>query len=121
MSRNVELRIDHGVSIELNFTCQTPHRMYYKVWTRPGPKSPWKLDGDGFIHDSTPDHRAIGVLPAGGQIAYYLGAWGRRRSKWRAYVTFSQAGKLVKDGLLEEPGTTDKDGFDATETEVSLP
>jgi len=120
MSRKLELTIDRNTLIDVNFTCNTPHRMYYKIWSRPATTAKWQLETDGSTADTTPDHVTLGPFPAGAQLAYYLGLWGKKKSKWRAFVTLAQGGKVVKDGLLEEKGTTEGAGFDATQTQMTF-
>ena len=111
--------VDPSREVQVNVVNQSPHVVAYRVWVkRPG--TDWVDVGEGQTADDKADFYTISKCPKGTLLDYWFGIGGNPLTAWSALLTLSQDAKIVTGGLCGEDGTTDVDGVDVRETEVTF-
>ena len=112
-------RVDPAARLHVNVVNQSPHVVAYKIWVKQ-PGSDWVVVGEGQTADEVADFIDLAPLPKGTLLDYWFGIGGNAMTAWSALLTLSQGGRFVQGGLCNESGTTDADGIDVRETEVTF-
>ena len=111
--------VDPTRPLQVNVANQSPHVVAYKIWVK-RPNTDWADVGEGQTADDKPDFHTTGPCPKGTVLDYWFGIGGNPLTAWSALVTLSQDAHIVEGGLCGETGTTDADGVDLRETEVTF-
>ena len=110
MAEESPIHADPTAPIDVEVRGETPHVIAYKLWTKAPGEDRWTVAAEGHSEDGVPDTHAIGPLPIGTLVAWWLGVGGRPGSWFRAGVRFGQGGALLEGGERRLRGRTNDRG-----------
>lgn len=111
--------VNQAVAIDVNIGAMTPHVVAYKLWWRETANPTWVVIAQGTTGDQTPDfcQHAFGL---GAQLFYWFGVAGKPNSAYDGIITIGQDGKVLMNGLVSVPGTTNGKGVDVKQDWINF-